>query len=181
MKDTDLTEVVDAQIAAFKAALPMANVYTYDLAAIPKEFTGPVILLESVNFRVDDKKSGHGNMLWIDVEFNAHCMMTRAQSNVAVEVQNLAALVLKIVNKNKWGLANIQLPNSLEAMPGKFTTGPGGFDSWVASWNQTIAIGDTWINKSFVPDSIFLSESPDIGQDNQPSYENLKDGYITAS
>lgn len=179
MKDTDLTEVIDAQIAAFKASLPMANVYTYDLSAIPKSFTGPVILLESVQFRVDDEQRGHGDMLWLKVEFNAHCIMTRAQENVAVEVQNLAALVLKIVNKNKWGLSNIQHPNSLDAMPGKFTTEPGGFDSWVVSWNQTVAIGNTWSNKSFAPDSIFLSESPNVGQDNQPDYEELNDGHIT--
>jgi hypothetical protein len=181
MKDTDLTEVVDAQIAVFSTELPMANVYTYDLAAIPKSFKGPVILLETVGFRVDQTAPARGNMLWVNVEFHAHCMMSRAQGNVAVEIGNMAALIMKIINKNKWGLSNIQPPVQLHAMPGKFQTGPGGFESWVVTWHQTIAIGDTWQSKKFAVDEILISEAPEIGAAHIDSYEVVTDGFNNQS
>lgn len=176
MKDTDFTEVEAAQIAAMTAALPMVHVETYDLTALPEAIQGAGILLETVGFRVDEKAKGHGDILWLDTEFHAHCFMTRAQPNVTVEVKNLAALVLKVVNKNRWGQANIQLPNSLDAMPSKFKLGKGGFESWVATWRQTVAVGDTWQSKSLVPETILLGQAPNIGPGHEDHYEVLSDG-----
>ncbi len=180
MKDTDFSEVHNAQVLAFDAALNMVdkeNIKSFDQASIKEQIRDPILLIEATEMEIDEGKKGGSGLLWVKVKYQAHCVLSRAVKNVDLECLNFSALVLKTVNNNKWGLANVGAPEKIEAFPGRYSNNPKGFDSWVVSWWQTVAIGDSWQLSRAAADDVLISEAPNIGKAHINEYEILQDGF----
>jgi hypothetical protein len=180
MKDNDFTKIHDAMVNTFNDALTMIekdDIKTFDQASINTQITKPVLLLEAVEMQTAEIK-GSAGQVWLNVQYQAHCILSRAVPNVAIECINFSSLVLKTVHQNKWGLNTVGNPEQLTAFPGRYSSEPQGFDSWVVSWWQTVAIGESWALPAPGPDGIFISEAPNIGKDHENDYEELNDGFI---
>ncbi len=178
MKDTDFSQVHDAQKAAFTNALPMVKkVAEFDGNAIPKQIKSPYLLLEVAEMSTI---KGSGELVWVNAQFNAHCILPASVPRTEIECQNFAALVMKVIHRNTWGL-NIQMPEEISAGPGLYDNNPKGFKSWVVSWWQTLAIGERTNAGIFSPTGVFISESPEVGQAHSDDYQELKDGFINTT
>lgn len=179
MKDSDFSEVHEAQIAAFDAALPMVNkskILPFGDGNTP-QIDEPTLLLEVAELDIDPLKKGSGGKIWVRAQFQAHCILPRSVPLVSVECINFAAVVLKIVHRNKWQLSHVGSPEQLNAVPGRYSNDPKGFESWVVSWWQTVAIGEGWELKAPAPENVMLSEAPKVGLDHLADYEKLEDGH----
>lgn len=180
MKDTDFTDVQNAQVTKFDEALAMVkleNIKSFDQTSINAAIRDPYLLIEVVEMKIDPSNKGGAGLIRVNVQYQAHCILSRAVDNVDIECLNFASLVLKTVNGNKWGLANVGVPEELNAFPGRYSNDPNGFDSWVVSWWQTIAIGDSWQLPQAAPQDVLISEAPNIGAAHVDDYEVLKDGF----
>ena len=179
MKDSDFSEVHEAQVAAFAEALPMvskSNILPFGDAKTP-QINDPTLLLEVAELDIDELKKGSGGKIWVRAQFQAHCMLPRSVPLVSIECINFAAVVLKIVHRNTWQLAHVGKPEQLNAVPGRYSNDPKGFESWIVSWWQTVAIGDNWQLPAPAPEHVMLSEAPHVGADHKASYEKLEDGH----
>lgn len=184
MKDTDFSEVHDAQVAAFDQALVMVesdNIKSFDQASIKEQIRDPILLIEAVEMEIDQDKKGSAGLIWVKVQYQAHCILSRSVPNVDVECLNFASLVLKTVNNNKWGLANVGAPEQLTAFPGRYSNDPKGFDSWIVSWWQTVAINGSWQLSRPAADEVLISEAPNIGAAHVNDYEKLEDGFTNTA
>ncbi|PMN73158.1 hypothetical protein [Enterovibrio norvegicus] len=173
MRDDDFTRIHAAQTAVFAAAMPQ-SFQVSDYA--PEMLTGhtaiqtPSILLEVVAVKPGEKRSG--GRLALNVEFCAHCILSLKTANVQMEVRNVAARVLQVVDLNRWGLDNAEQPRQLSAFPGMFSE-KLGFESWVVSWEQDFHLGDVDLGDDWLPAEVYLGEAPNIGAAHIDNYEKI--------
>lgn len=176
MKDTDFSELHDAQAHALGEALPMVDtIKEFEPNALSKQIKKPCILIEVAEMA---PTGGVGNIIWLNAQFQAHCLLPVAMPRAELECQNFAAVVMKTVHKNTWGLSGVKLPEEINAFPGIYSTKAKGFRSWIVSWWQTIAIGEQATGAVFGPDNLMLSEAPRVGAGHKDDYEVVKDGFI---
>lgn len=165
-----LTACHDAMVAEFKRQMPwLATVDAYQPLGGGLSVTSPAILIEAVEMhpgrRITDGRTP------VEVEFAAHCVLSVNTENVALEIRNFAALVLQIVDGNRWGLVDlIERPAELAAYPGMFKPDDKGFESWVASWKQTIHLGRPEVPPDYLPTEVFMGEYPAVGADHADDY-----------
>lgn len=58
--------------------------------------------------------------------------------------------------------------------PGEFKPGQEGFDSWYATWEQTVYLGKgVWDPEGVIPEKIYLGQTPAIGPIHEPDYTSL--------
>lgn len=171
MRDDDFTAIHDAQVAAFKEAMPMlkqVSDYAPELLTGHASITTPSILIEAVSIKPG--KTVSGGRLALVVEFAAHCILSLKTDRIQLEVRNLAARTLQIIHKNRWGLDNAQLPDQLSAYPGMFSE-KLGFESWVVSWEQEFHLGEVDLGDDWLPSEVYIGEAPNIGADHKDDYE----------
>ncbi|EQB8931487.1 hypothetical protein ACYVMD_004562 [Vibrio parahaemolyticus] len=168
--DDDLTAVHNAQVTAIKDAMTMVKtVETYDPTKNQQVIT-PAVMLEAVEMKPG--RTVTGGRMAVKVEFAAHCYLSAKTDNVQLEVRNMAARLLQIVNRNRWGLENAEQPENLAAFPGQFSK-EKGFDSWIVQWEQDFHFGPLWEDPDYLPTELWLGEAPDIGAAHKDDYEKL--------
>mgnify|MGYP001036321029 CR=1 FL=1 len=180
MKDSDFSEVFDAQVNAFDAALGMVkkeNIRSFDYSNLSKEITEAMLFIEAVEMSIDEGSKGSGGTIWLKVKYQAHCVLSRAVKRTDIECLNFAAVVTKVVNKNRWGLDNVGIPEQISCFPGRYSNAPKGFDSWIVEWSQTVSISETWDLSRLAPENVFISQAPEIGRVHEQDYEELEDGF----
>lgn len=170
--DDDLTVVHNAQEAVIKQAMPMVKTFAPYDPTKDQQIITPAIMLEAVEMKPGRAVSG-GRMA-VKVEFAAHCYLSAKTDNVQLEVRNMAARLLQVINRNRFGLENAEQPERLSAFPGQFSK-EKGFESWIVSWEQDFHFGELWQNPDYLPTELWLGEAPDIGADHQDKYEKLSD------
>lgn len=176
MRDDDFSVIHAAINAAFTATLPQqftVSDYVPEQATGTALITTPALLIEAVSIKPGQKRSG--GRLAISVEFAAHCILSMKTHNVELEVKNVAARVLQVVDKNRWGLAHAEQPSELSAYAGMFSE-KLGFDSWVVSWQQEFHLGDVVLGDDWLPEQVFIGEAPNIGADHKDDYQELTHG-----
>nr|VFJ67599.1 MAG: hypothetical protein BECKFW1821B_GA0114236_11329 [Candidatus Kentron sp. FW] len=58
--------------------------------------------------------------------------------------------------------------------PGEFKLGQEGYDSWYATWEQTVYLGESvWNLEGVIPEKIYLGRSPEIGAAHEQDYTFL--------
>lgn len=134
-----------------------------------KKIKSPAVLIELVDMKTGGRNSG--GLFALNVEFVAHCILSMQTENVAVEVSNFAAAFVLLLDRQKWGLSNVENSVDVSAAPGMFKPDDNGFESMAVSWVQTVHIGNEWELPDFMPTDIYLGEFPNVGADNLDSYE----------
>jgi hypothetical protein len=181
MKDTDFSEIHAAQRTAFDQALQMValdNIQSFDQVNVNGPFKAPHLLLEATEIEIDRQKKGSAGMIWVKVQYQAHCILPRSVKNTDIECLNFAAVVMKVVHQNQWGLAHVGQPEEISAFPGRYSNEPAGFDSWIVSWWQSVSVGSSWTVNTTPAESVLISEAPKIGAAHKDNYEPLKDEFI---
>ena len=182
MKDTDFSEIHDNMKAVFDTALVMVdkdNIDWFDHDETDNTFLAPTLLIEAPEIETTDTQLSGGKLL-LDVNYAVHCVLPRSNGLklIDLECMNFAALVLKTVFKNSWGIKNVQLPTELRALPGEQKKGSEGFVSWVVYWSQKVVIGGGIVLNTGTPNDILVSEVPEIGRPHEDKYESVEDGFI---
>ncbi len=170
MKDDNLSLIHDAQVTCIKEALPMlkqVDAYAPELLEGEAAITSPAVLLEAVQIKPGRKVSG--GRLALTIEFAAHCVLSMKTEKVQLEIRNLAARVLQIVNENRWGLEYAIHPVDLSAFPGVFSKRLG-FESWVVSWEQEFHLGEVKLGDSWLPTRVYIGEAANIGAEHEDDY-----------
>ena len=73
MKDTDFSELHDAQAHALGEALPMVDtIKEFEPNALSKQIKKPCILIEVAEMA---PTGGVGNIIWLNAQFQAHCLL----------------------------------------------------------------------------------------------------------
>ncbi len=97
-----------------------------------------------------------------------HCILGFKTKNLALELRKFAASSIRLVDGNRWGIEeSVDLPDisGQDAIgPGEFRPGQDGYDSWYATWEQTIYLGESvWNLEGVTPEKIYLGQAPEIG------------------
>ncbi|MBE3958879.1 hypothetical protein HJ141_22370 [Vibrio parahaemolyticus] len=175
MRDDDFTVIHNAQVAAFKDAMPkqfQVTDYAPEMLTGKTAINSPAILIEAVSVKPGEKRSG--GRLALNVEFAAHCILSMKTQKVQVEVRNVAARALQVVDKNRWGLSHAEQPKELSAYPGMFSE-KLGFESWVISWEQEFHLGEVDLGDDWLPSEVYIGEAPNIGAAHKDDYEKVTD------
>ena len=124
--------------------------------------TTPALLLELVSIDPDAEDGTDRRVLRLT--WSAHCVLSFRTAQVQIELRDFAADVLGRVRYNRWGLpAAVREPQAMSAQPGEFNPGLPGFDSWIATWEQVVFVGqDVWAG-GIAPTEVWFGIAPQIG------------------
>lgn len=171
-----LRELHDAMLADLRAHYldRVETIAAYDLFSDLDDqdrqpVTTPALLIgiESIDPGEDD---GTGRQP-LQLTFSAHCILSFRTSGHQLELREFAADLLAHVRYNRWGYPGaVHAPVALSAQPGEFQPGLAGYDSWLATWEQTIYVGpDLWAG-GIAPQEVWLGIAPKIGADHVEDY-----------
>ena len=138
--------------------------------------TVPAVLIELVELE-PGTDLGTEELVLV-AHFEARIIM---QANVSPEpIQDLMLNVLQWLNDthdandtpNK-----VTKPNIKQALPDAFAPDTNAYQVWQIHWSQSLRIGQSvWDGEGIVPSQIWLGQSPDIGVNHEPQYDNLVSG-----
>lgn len=170
--ENGLTGIHDAMVATFKEAMPwLTTVDAYKPLGGGEAVRSPAVLIEVGEMQPGRRVSN--GLTPVEVEFAAHCILSVKTSRVELEVRNFAAMVIQIVDGNRWGLGddNVERPTELSAFPGMFKPDEKGFESWVVNWRQTVHLGCITPEPDYLPADVWIGEAPHIGAAHEDDYE----------
>ena len=104
--------------------------------------------------------------------FEARVIM---QSNVSPEpIQALVLSVLQWLNDMNDTPATVTKPNIKQALPDAFAPDTNAYQVWQIHWSQSLRMGPSvWEGEGIAPSQIWLGQSPNIGADHEPQYNNV--------
>jgi hypothetical protein len=135
----------------------------------PQPVVTPAILLEleSIAPGEDDGTDRQALLL----TFSAHCVLSQRTEAMQLELREFAADLLSHLRHQRWGLAGaLQEPTALAAAAGEFSPGLEGFDSWRATWEQTVYVGASVWAGGVAPTAVWLGQAPLIGAAHEDDY-----------
>lgn len=124
--------------------IPEITVGNYD------EFDKPVgdatVLIEFE--RTMPATRGHDGRYAHDLAITLHAVVARWRRWAPLEAVNLATVIERIVDDNRWSLPPGQCeppdPETLHSAPSIFQTGERGYEAWGVHFRQTIYLGESW-------------------------------------
>ena len=171
---TGFTTLFDAIKAELDTIHNVREVAVYDAHQLDKVVT-PAILVELGEIDPGDTRTG--GRLAVNVDMRLHCVLSAETPRVQLEICNFAAVVMKKIHKNRFGLGGaIEVPQRLSAFPGMFRPDEKGYESWVVNYTQAVHLGDVWEDEDFLPTVVHLGLSPNVGAAHEDDYETLTDG-----
>lgn len=180
MKNTDFSEVHTAMVDSFDKALTNVakeDISSFELAKLTGSITEPTILLEVSNIEVDQNQKGSAGVVWLKVNYQAHCILPKQTGDETIACLDLASVVIKTVNQNRWGLSNVGIPTMLTGYPSYHSSSIPSIESFVVAWWQLVAVDSSWSLSQVVAEEIYLSEAPEIGAAHIDKYEKLEDEF----
>lgn len=102
----------------------------------------------------------------VDCSVNIHCILGMATPDIQKALRSFAAEMLRLVKNNPIaqcrGLAG--RPERISAVPGVFSKGEGGYDSFVVSFNQVVFLGEKWQGVDSEPLAVEFRRFGDVEQ-----------------
>ena len=101
----------------------------------------PAILIEVESMSVGDLDGMGKTPLLLNVAL--HCILGHTTTNLELEVRDFAAQVLSAMRNQYLSMPdNLKAPMNLQAQPGEFRPGKGGYDSFAVTYEQLLYIGE---------------------------------------
>ena len=132
--------------------------------------TVPAVLIELVELE-PGTDLGTEELVLV-AHFEARVIM---QVNASPEpIQTLVLSVLQWLNDMNNYPTKVTKPNIKQAMPDAFSPDTHAYQVWQIHWSQSLRMGQSvWEGEGIAPSQIWLGQSPDIGADHEPQYNNL--------
>jgi hypothetical protein len=132
----------------------------------------PAVLVEIEQFYADaDLDAGDGRDALI-LQVALHCVLGDQTPNLQQELRNFAAEMLRLLkNKRLTPCASSQIPQNMQAMPGRFAKGQGGYDSFVVVFEQTVYLGEAAWQPQAPPQTVWFGRA--INEQNFTGYEQV--------
>lgn len=75
-----------------------------------------------------------------------HAVVGRWRRWAPLEATNLAAIIERIADNNRWALPPDQVdpPEDMHSSPSIFKSGERGYEAWGVNFRQTIYLGESW-------------------------------------
>jgi len=132
--------------------------------------TVPAVLIELVELE-PGTDLGTEELVLV-AHFEARVIM---QVNASPEpIQTLVLSVLQWLNDMNNYPTKVTKPNIKQALPDAFAPDTHAYQVWQIHWSQSLRMGPSvWEGEGIVPSQIWLGQSPDIGADHEPQYNNV--------
>ena len=132
--------------------------------------TVPAVLIELVELE-PGMDLGTEELVLV-AHFEARVIM---QVNVSPEpIQTLVLSVLQWLNDMNDTPTKVTKPNIKQALPDAFAPDTHAYQVWQIHWSQNLRMGQSvWEGEGIAPSQIWLGQSPDIGADHEPQYNNV--------
>lgn len=133
---SDLFFAIEAAIAAAGLGVKIENYEDFDgtvsdsTVLIEIERTAPAV-------KQNDGRYAH------QVTITLHGVIARKRPHAVLEAANLATMLERLVDDNRWGLPGAQcdLPTDMHSAPSIFQRGADGYEAWGCNFRQSISIG----------------------------------------
>ena len=170
-----LTQVHDAITESLKTAFSHKVRTIRVHSPLYKELQAPALLLALESMRMG-KNNGDGRTA-IDCDFTICGILAvkgLPEEKISIAIGNFAAEIIGLVENNHWGLgANVTHPENISGQPAEFKPGKQGYESWAVTWQQTVYIGDIEEAEKFLPDTLMVGQSPEVGSNHKDDYVEL--------
>ncbi len=132
--------------------------------------TVPAVLIELVELE-PGTDLGTEELVLV-AHFEARVIM---QVNMSPEpIQALVLSVLQWLNDMNDTPDKVTKPNIKQALPDAFAPDTHAYQVWQIHWSQNLRMGPSvWEGEGIAPSQIWLGQSPDIGADHEPQYNNV--------
>jgi len=163
--EVDIEQYHDAIINALKLEFA-SRVNTIDRYEPNQEnpIDTPAILLEMEY--ADEGFDQGDDKIPLSCKMTLHVLLGNQTPNIKLEIRKFAVQVFVLVRSNQFGLSDVEIPSGLNMGPGDFKVGKHGYEGWFISWDQNIFLGSSvWEPTGFVPQTVFVGHSPDVGID----------------
>lgn len=108
----------------------------------------PAVLVEVESMRLGELNGLGKTPVVLSVAL--HCVLGHTTPNVELEVRNFAAQVLNLLRNQYFDMPDgVEAPANLQALPGEFKPGKGGFESMVVTYEQTLYMGEPAFDLSY--------------------------------
>lgn len=132
--------------ATLLAAFPVLE--TVAVYRIGETLATPAVLVEVESMRIGELNGLGKTPVVLSVAL--HCVLGHATPHVELEVRNFAAQVLNLLRNQYFDMPDdVESPENLQALPGDFKPGKGGFESMVVTYEQTLYMGDPAFDLSY--------------------------------
>ncbi len=176
MKNTDFSEIHSAMVNRLDKALTNVakdDISIFELTKLTQSISKPTLLLETNEIKVEQNNKGSAGIVWLQVNYQAHCILPGNTGSEKVDCLDFASVVIKTVNQNTWGLPNVATPTLMTGFPSYHTSNLAGIESFVVSWWQRVAVDSHWTLSRPPADHVFISQAPEIGKAHADKYEKL--------
>lgn len=184
----DLAQFFEAIVADIKARFPsMVNVEFFpDEPEANTRMPVPAILLDVSEMEVDGEMDPGTEQLATKLSFSAFIVISGLQDgNTKLQIRQLAAALVSWLKFRHWrdpsNPGDDEMPNYLPSDPATvlgayrddFNPALDRYEVWRVDWEQTIYLGESAFDTTFLPDHVFLGLAPDIGLPHKDDYVEL--------
>lgn len=157
---TTLAEQHDAILATLSGAMPeLTTVAAY---APGEQIDTPAVLLELEVIEEDVAEDDGTDRVPLRCTWTLHCILSTRTPNVHREIRSMAAHVLGLIRRQRWGGLPVRPPEQIEGGPGGISEGPHGFEAWYVTWEQMLYLGDDiWDGEAPTIDTVHIGARGD--------------------
>lgn len=183
--DLDLAQFFDAIVTDVKARFPsMVNVEFFpDEPEANKKMPVPAILLDVSEMEADTESDPGTEQLAVRMSFSAFIVISGLQDgNTKLQIRLLAAALVSWLRMRHWrdpsNPGTDDEPNYLPSDPAvpmgayrdDFNPALDRYEVWRVDWEQTLYLGHSVFDTTFLPSTVWLGLAPDIGEGHQADY-----------
>lgn len=171
--EIDLSELHQAIIDRIAAQFPDVQTVTDYREEDRTRMPLPAILVELTDFEaVPDQDPGTGQLAML-ARWEARIIIGWRTAAAQREVRKLAAALGAFAHLNRWGKP-VEAAEVLTMTPDAFDPALDQFVVWRVEWAQIVHLGESvWKNDGTIPVDVLYSYAPEVGEDNEPAYEEL--------
>lgn len=130
----------------------------------------PAVLVEIERLNLSEEAERGDGTDAIECSVVIHCLLSSQTENLQLELRNFAAEMLRLLAKHGFmPCGQVTRPQSLDALPGTFKAGQGGYDSFVVTFTQVIYLGESVWKPNAVPHQIYFGRS--VNEQNMTGYK----------
>ncbi|SFD67979.1 hypothetical protein SAMN05660831_02093 [Thiohalospira halophila DSM 15071] len=162
---TTLAEQHDAILKTLRDGLPqLATVEAYSPG---DAIDTPAALLELEVIEEDPGENDGSDRVPLRCTWTVHCVLSTRTPNVQREIRAMAAQILGMIRRQRWGGLPVRPPEQIQGGPGEISQGPHGYESWYLTWEQVLYLGDdVWLGDPPEIDTVYISAQGDEYEEN---------------